>query len=255
MAYKTVQLGVDDEQLARKGLKIKFDVGPNYRISLAGIPGLAEGQPDFSKPPEFAVTERFFHKGLKTFIRYAGPEHDKFLGAEQVKTYCVTPIISWPNVSKSLPPEIQLQVMLSDFVVNLWMLPGKAYRDLRNVAVTYPLAKRDLSVTCTESQYQALTILPMEDSMLEKLFAKRSAEAAQKAINRICEEVKHAQHELVKELGREMTPEQIEAALSGSVGTSAGAGGAGGAGGQQRRPQSMPSTADLDTLLQGITTK
>lgn len=249
MARKTVQLGVDDENLARKGLKIKFDQGQSYRLSLAGIPGLAEGQPDFSKPPEFEVTERFFCKPLKAFIRYAGPEHDRFLGAEQVRTYCVSPVVNWPATSRTLPQDIALQVMLSEFKVELWMVPGNAYRDLRSIAGTYPLSRRDLQITCSDAQYQKITMLPMENSMLEQVFAKRGNPVIDKAIAKLLEELAHVRQELGKELGRELSAADIDAQLTGSVGAPAG----GGAAGTQRRATAIPSTADLDSLLQGMT--
>lgn len=250
MSHKIVQLGVDDEALARKSLKLKFEANTSYRLSIASVPGLTEGNPDFDKPLEFAVTHRFFCKALKTFVAYGGPEYDRFLGTEQVRTYGVAPVICWPTPPKSLPPEMQLQVMLSDFTIHLWLVPGNAYRDLRNIAQTYPLQKRDLSINCSDAQYQKITMLPMEDSMLEKLFAKRGAEAAQKAINRIIEEVRAIKNEMGKEMGRELTPAELDAALSGGVAPAAA--GAGNAGAGQRRGSMMPSTADLDNLLQNM---
>lgn len=255
MSRKTVQLGVDDENLARKGVKIKFDTGQTYRLSLAGIPGLAEGQPDFTKPPEFEVTERFFCKPLKTFIRYAGSEHDRFLGAEQVRTYCVAPVINWPNMSRSLPPEVQLQVMLSEFKVELWMVPGNAYRDLRNIAVTYPLSKRDLQVTCSDAQYQKITMLPMENSMLEQVFNKRGNPVIDKAITKLLDELAHVRQEMGKELGRELSAAEIDAQLTGSVAgaASTASGGSGAQQQQQRRSAAIPSAQDLDAVLMSMT--
>lgn len=238
--------GQGDQGFSSSKKRFKLDTEQTARISLAwwplktvnGIQVL-----DLDAGPKFIGAGRHYMKGAGYFINQ-GPEWTKLAG-EAPKKRIATVIVVWPMTSKGMLDKEAIKN--GEFEVMAFVMDDRKYETIKPIHDEWNLGQRDLKVKCTDSQYQAMTFSPCQESLLRNFMEK--GDAAKSIIDRIVNEVQSVAANLSDEIGKTLTLDQIREKLAGGGGTAAGGGG----GGARPNPAGDPSTTeDIDGLVDDL---
>jgi hypothetical protein len=223
--------GQNDESIGQKSTKFKLKEGESYRLSFAWWPGSESSQPDLNAPsPKFIGAKRLYMNGVGYFLD-KGPEYTKIAG-QASKMVIATIVAVWPTDQRGgLDKE---RFARGDVRVMPWIFSQDKYKMFQQNHSEFPLGQHDLTVSCTDTQYQKITVSPCRESLFRKLLDANNREKA--PLSSILAGVQQIAANLQAEIARDMTLDQIRTALGqgGAAPTARAAGG---------------TTADIDDLL------
>lgn len=229
--------GDGDQNLGSKGNRFKAKEGERYRLSFAWWPGLDEGKPNFDAPtPKFIGCKRFYLAGVGYFMD-KGPEYAK-LASGPSKMTIASLVIKWPTDSQGKLDKARYAA--GDAPVCSWVFSADKYRNIEQVHDGFPLGTVDVTVVCTETQYQKMTISPARENLFRKLVEMGKGDS-------LIAQARELAADLPRDLAQDLTIDQIREKMG--RGTAGPAGGGGGAGGRGAAPASSP---DFDNMLDDI---
>ena len=217
MSFQEFGFGQDDEKIGAKGKRLKLKEGETYRISFVWWPGLEEGKPNLdAATPKFIGCKRLYVQGAGYFID-KGPEFTKLAGGPS-KMYVGTVICKWPTDSKGNLDKTRFAA--GDFEINSWVMSTDKYRSIGARHAEFPLGMHDLTLTCTDTQYQKVDISPCRESLFRKILEKDPARAAA-----ILAGALEVAKDLPRDLAQDLTLEQLREKLGKGGGSPMGGGG------------------------------
>jgi hypothetical protein len=184
-----------------------------YRVSFISLPGLAQGNPDFSaKAPQFQACKRLYSKALGYFLDN-GPEFEKF--SEQPSRLSVgTTLVFWPVDNKGAIDKGRLAA--GDFKVNTWIMSKDKYQQLVDIHADNSLVQKDLKITVSDPTFHKMTFVPCGDSILLNVKEKMPELFA-----RVVQFASVVENGLTKDLGQDLTLDEIKARLAEKGGSTA----------------------------------
>jgi hypothetical protein len=232
--YTEFGFGSGDDNLGGRSKRFKAKEGEKYRVSFVWWPGIEDGNPDLeAATPKFIGCKRLYLQGVGYFID-KGPEYVKIAGGSPSKMQVATLICKWPTDSNGSLDKARFQN--GDFSVMPWIFSTDKYRNIEQNHREFPLGQHDLTISCTDTQYQKMTLSPCRESLFRKLVEKDKA-------GPIIEAVRSNLSSINSELAQDLTIDQIRERLGRSDrGASPMAGGG----------VAPANSADFDNMLDDI---
>jgi hypothetical protein len=218
MSFSEFGFGEGDENIGSKTKRFKAKEGEKYRVSFIWWPGIETGKPNMdAATPKFIGCKRLFLQGVGYFID-KGPDFVKIAGTPS-KMQVATLICKWPTDEKGAVDKGRFQN--GEYSVMPWIISIDKYRNIEQNHREFPLGQHDLSLACTDTQYQKITISPCRENLFRKLYEKDPAGVAAKIITEAQEAIK----EIGNELAQDLTIDQIRERLGRQGGGSGPSGG------------------------------
>ena len=189
--------------------KFKAKQGESYRMSFVWWP-LKDGKPDLdAASPRFVGARRFFIQNVG-YVLDKGPEIAKFANGPS-KATVATIVCIWPTDKRGGLDKDRF--LRGDFDVKPWVFSGQTYEQLARRHNEFPFGQCDLTVLCTDTQFQKLDITPCRDSLFRKTLENPQLAtvhaSVMDAVNAIAADIQGL-------LGRDLTPEQIREKIGGA---------------------------------------
>jgi len=237
--FEQFGFGEGDEGLGSKTKRFKAKEGEKYRVSFLWWPGMDESKPNLdANTPKFIGCKRLYLAGVGYFID-KGPEFTKAAGSAS-KMYVATIICKWPtdqngNLDKAGFQEGRFEVMP-------WIMSTDKYKNIEQNHKEFPLGAHDITINCTDTQYQKMTLSPCRENLFRKIYEKDAAKAGP-----IMEATKQVIALIQGELAQDLTIEQVREKLGRNGGAAGGSGGPGGGGAGVAQ-----NSKDFDNMLDDL---
>ena len=194
--------GEGDERVGQKSKRFKGKEGETYRVSFVWWPGLAEGKPDLTAPtPRFIGCRRLYIPGVGYFID-KGPEYVKLAGGAQSKMQAATIICVWPTNNKGVIDKGRFAN--GEYSVQSWIMSADKYRSVEARHQEFPLSGHDVTLACTDTQFQKMDISPCRESLFKMLLDKNPERA-----QAIIADAQAIASTLANDLAQDLTLDQI----------------------------------------------
>lgn len=163
--YMEFGFGEGDENIGSgKFDRFKAKEGESYRVSFVWWE-MAAGKPNLdAKSPRFIGAKRHYIPNVGYFLS-KGPEYDKIAGGPP-KAQVATVIVIWPTTRKGEVDKTRFQA--GDFDVKPWIFGQDKYEQLKRRHDEFPFGSYDLSIVCTDTQYQKMDLSPCRDNLFRK---------------------------------------------------------------------------------------
>lgn len=211
-SYLDIGFGVNDSTIGVKGKRFKAKEGETYRVSFVWWPGLEEGKPDLNaQTPRFIGAKRLYIAGVGYFISKS-PEYERLAGSA-AKMYVGTVICKWPTDSRGNLDKGRFAS--GDFEINSWVMSTDKYRAIEARHREFPLGEHDLTLSCTDTQFQKIDISPCRESLFRKILEKDPERA-----RAIIAEATAVARDLPRDLAQDLTLDQIREKMNKGGGAS-----------------------------------
>jgi len=238
--FKGFTFGENDEHVGKKGNRWKGETGQTYRFSFIMWPDLDKGTPNLDAPgPDFrgAMTHYMEKVG---YVVNKGPEYTKMAGSPP-RSRIGTAVVVWPtNKDGGLDTE---KVQRGECDVKAWIFSDDKYKSLKMTHREFHFGQHDITVQCSDTQYQKLTFSPCKENLFRK-FLEATNDKGKAIAAKILKDAQEVASNMDNEVGRELTIEQVKQALAGQSLTSGGTGTTG--------TPDMAVTGDIDDLVGDI---
>jgi hypothetical protein len=233
--------GDNDENVGIKSKRYKGKEGETNRVSFVYFDGLAEGKPEVGPDaksdgpwpsPKFRGVKRLYIPGVGYF-QDKGPEWVKLAGGNPSKLYCATILCVWPTDARGTLDNPRF--LAGQFEVMPWIMSTDKYRAIEARHKEFPLGCHDMTLTCTDAQYQKIDISPCKEGLFRKLLEKNPARAKQ-----VIDAARVVLENLDRDLAQDLSLDQIREKLGKAGGASPVAGGGGAV---------TSNSADFDGML------
>lgn len=207
-------IGDGDEKVGKRENRNKFKgkEGEGYRISVAWWP-LKDGLLDLdAKTPLFIGEKRMFVANVGYFFD-KGPEYAKVAGKEG-RQAIATIVVKWPADKRGMLDKQRFAA--GDYEVLPWIFSSTRYNEIKEQHEEWGLGAHDLKLTCTDSQYQKMTLMSTKDSCLRIILESPKRTEQAKAIS---QEIAELAQGMRRELGQDLTLDQIRERLGQEVAT------------------------------------
>jgi len=224
----------DDRVGGQKFERFKGKEGETYRVSFVWWPTLADGtNPDLNaKTPRFIGAKRLYIPGVG-YVLDKGPEYGQF---GQSKLNVATIIAIWPTNRKG---ELDRGRFASgDVEIKPWIFAKDKYEQLKRRHDEFPFGSYDLTIACTDTQYQKMDLSPCRESLFRKVI---ESDKMKGMADGIVAQVNSIAANLQDILARDVSIEKIREKLGGAPVSSGGGSAGGGA-----------NTAAIDDLLDDV---
>jgi hypothetical protein len=223
----------DDNVSGQKFDRFKGKEGETYRVSFVWWPTKADGSFDLdAKTPRFVGAKRLYIPGVG-YILDKGPEYAQFGDS---KLNVATILAVWPTDRKGGLDKARFAS--GDVDIKPWVFGKDKYEQLKRRHDEFPFGSYDLTIACTDTQYQKMDLSPCRESLFRKVLesekTKDLADAIMAQVNALAAQIQGV-------LARDMTVAQIRDKLSGGSGGGGSTGGNGGSTGT--------NSAAIDDLL------
>ena len=204
--YMEFGFGQDDGNIGAKGKRFKAKEGETYRVSFVWWPGIEEGKPNLdAQTPRFLGCKRLYLAGVGYFTD-KGPEYVKIAGGGPAKMYAATIICKWPTDSRGNLDKSRFAA--GEFEINSWVMSVDKYRAIEARHREFPLGQHDVTLSCTDTQYQKIDISPCRESLFRKIVEKDPDRARS-----IIEAIQAAAKDVPRDLAQDLTLDQIREKL------------------------------------------
>lgn len=223
----TFGFGQNDTGIGSKVDKFKGEKGRAYRIGFAWWPGIekdgfsaanltpTEGQED-ALTPRFVRANRNFIEGVGYVIN-KGPEFTALAGNTQPKTMIGTLIIVWPLGKNNQPTKESLFSKLPD--VMPWIFSGDKYEKLKKMHLSgYQMYDWDIQADCEDAQFQKFNFLPAKSCLFKEMLKASNAQSKE-VVDHILTQVRLLAPQLPRDMGQDLTIDQLREKLGQSVST------------------------------------
>jgi len=205
--------GSGDESIGKKNRRFKAEKDRSYRVTFIWFRDLdANGFPvQQADNIRFTGCQRVYKQGVGYFL-YKGPQYAEFGAPKQT---IATIICVWPTDKEG-------QIDVSSFKAGTgwqvmpWMFDAEKYNTIKNGNKRFPLISHDLGITCTDAQFQKLTFTPEPDNLLLKMINSNS-QVHKDVAKKIIEQARQLAETIHRDLARDLTVDEVRAALGGDV--------------------------------------
>lgn len=236
MPIKEFGFDSGDESIGSKGNRLKLKEGESYRLSFVWFKGLEDSKPLLDEPtPKFIACNRFYVPGVGYFVDN-GPEFARLAGVPS-KTIIGTVVCQWPTDRNGMLDKTRFAA--GEFSMKAWTISQDKYKNIKQISSEFPLGKHDITVACTDTQFQKITVSPCKESLFRKLYENGKASL-------ILASAIEVVSELPRDLAQDLTLDQVREKM-GKGGTGPMGGGSG-----SRASNTSP---EFDNMLDDILTK
>jgi len=233
-SFESFSFGRNDESATQGKKRFKAQAGCTYRVSFVWWKGVEEGKLDLDADgPEFVGAPANFIPNVGYVIN-RGPEYTKIAGGEPPRMKIATILVVWPQDSKGKLDK--KAIAEGGFDVCPWVFAPDKYKALDPIHQEFHFGQHDVTISCTDTQYQKMTFSPCKDSLLAALKKKGG-----KLWESIVEQTQLLAGGIQGEIGREMTLDQIRDKLAGS-----------GGGNPAATPAVAVATEEIDNLVDNL---
>jgi hypothetical protein len=219
--FKEFSFGSGDDNIGKQSKRFKGKEGETYRVSFVWIGKDEEGK----EVVRFTGCERHYVPNVGYFL-HKGPEYARLAGGPP-KQAVATIIVVWPTDKNGKVNKEAFQ-RGEGFEVKPWIFSAEKFDQLRRRNEEHPLDQCDLTMACTEAQYQKMDISPCRESLFRKL-AEANSERSKKLIEDIKAEVAEIEGNLRNDMARDLSLDKIREKMGGQGSTPASRGGGGAA--------------------------
>jgi hypothetical protein len=236
-----MEFGFDqnDGGVSGRSNRFKGEAGRIYRMSFAWWLGLENGKPDLDQvTPKFVGADTHYLPGVGYFIN-KGPEYTKLAGnGNSPKKRIATPVILWPTDNKGNLDKARLAS--GDCEVKVWIFSSDKYSSLKQIHAEFPFGQHDITLNCTDTQYQKMTFSPCKENLFRNLLGNPKAKPI---VDGIILEAQRIVTNIQNDVGRDMTIQQIQEKMAGG-GVAIGVTGA--------SPVGAAVTGQIDDIMDGL---
>jgi len=216
--FKDFSFGTGDKDIGKKSQRFKGKEGETYRVSFVWVGKDEEGK-DVCR---FTGCERHYVQGVGYFL-HKGPEYARIAGGPP-KQAVATILVVWPT-DKNGRLNKEAFGRGEGWEVKPWVFSAERYEQLARRNEQFPLHEFDLTITCTDSQYQKMDLSPCRESLFSKLGEAKNDKSA-KILETIMAEVESAEKGLRNDMARDVSLDKIREKMGGSAATPASGGAA-----------------------------
>ena len=216
--FQSFGFGQNDSGIGSRAEKFKAEKGKTYRIGFAWWEGM-EGDDDFTVDkmtpaneedttltPKFIGAPRHYVQGAGYIIN-KGPEYTQLIGAAP-KMMVATIVVSWALGKNGQPSKDSLFSSMPD--VMPWIFSQDKYEKLKKQHLMgYPMHDWDVQIDCEDATYQKFNFLPAKQNIFKEML-KSTNEQGQEVAKHIVERVRALAPNLEREIGQNLTIEQLK---------------------------------------------
>lgn len=206
--------GEGDGDIGKKTSRFKGKAGETYRVSFPWTKETSAGP-----VVKFTACERHYLAGVGYFLA-KGPEFAKLAGP--AKQAVATIIVVWPT-DKSGQVNGQALANGEGIEVSSWVFSSERYDQLKRRNNEFPLHQFDLTMACTDTQYQKMDLSPCKNSTFASLLASDKARAKE-IVAGINASIADLEKNIKNELARDLSLDKLREKMGGAS-ASAGSGG------------------------------
>ena len=204
-------IGSGDEFVGKKTKRFKGKEGETYRVSFVWHGKDKEG----NTTTRFTGCERHYMQGVGYFL-HKGPEYSRIAGGPP-KQAVATIIVVWPT-DKHGRLDKEAFARGEGYEVKPWVFSADRYNQLARRNVEFPLHEYDLTMACTDTQYQKMDLSPCRESLYVQLL-NADKDMAKRIVENIQREVQEIEKTIRSDMARDLSIEQIREKLGGSTAT------------------------------------
>jgi len=233
--YVELTFGENDDQIGSNSMRFKAKGGECYRASMAWWPENQDGTLNMDgNTPKFLAANRVYIAGVG-YVMIKDPEYVKLAGKEP-KPGVSTVIVLWPTDKTGELDKAKFNKG-EGLEVLIWTMSKEKYNAIKKIANNgFPFSNFDLSIDCSDTQYQKMSFTPCQENLLKKIFNSPKAKTLG---DRLRELIKNAVAALPNELAKDLTIDQIRERLSGQDGAPI-------------SPTGAVATQDVDAMIDDI---
>jgi len=230
--YQDFGFGAGDDKVGKKSKRFKGKEGEKYRVSFAWLPRDDEDNLALDGPLRFTGCERHYVQGVGYFL-HKGPEYAAIAGGPP-KQSVATILVVWPTDRKG---GLNMEAFKSGegWDVMPWVFSAERYDQLKHRNNEFPLTEFDLSLHCTDTQYQKMDISLCRENLFRKL-AESGKDKGTAIVDAIQQKVAEIEKTLRADMARDLSLDKIREKLGGS----------------SSGPVSGGAAEDVDGLLEDI---
>lgn len=233
--FQQFSFGAGDDNIGHKTKRWKGEKDRTYRFSFLWWPGLDKGNPNLDGNPMFTGAQTIYIPNVGYIVANT-PEFLK-LSSDAPRTRIATVIGVWPTDKSGMIDKNR--VSQGEVDVQVWIFSGDKYKSLQQINNEFPFGQHDITVCCTDPQFQKLTFSPCRESLFRTFLNNPKAKTIS---DRILMEAQAVAQNINNEVGRVMTIQQIRDKLAGSGGDLNALGGG----------QESVVTGEIDSIVDNI---
>jgi len=217
MPVTTFTFGQDDNNISKKVTRFKGETGRTYLVSFVSFTDYGEdGLPAEGANPAFASAHRIYRQGVgHVIVDDANKSAMEALLKKEARHYVGTVLCVWPT-DRQGELDVESFKKGKGYKIMPWILSATRYPDLARCHKKFPLPKHDLSMTCSDGQYQSFTMVSDPKCCL-RMYLDSKNEGFQKIGANIVAEARKVFDKIGREFGREMTLDEVREALGEEV--------------------------------------
>ena len=234
--FNDFSFGSGDDSIGKRSKRFKGETGRTYRVSFVWFTDTdSDGVPTADTNIKFTGCERVYKQGVGyVLIENSNRAAMLSLLGEQPKQQIATVICVWP-CDKDGELDLASFKAGKGWKVQPWTFSPDKYRTIGQNHKRFPLTKHDLSMLCSDGQYQKMTFTPEGESLLHKYLNAKN-EDLQAVGRKILAEARSVAENIHGELARKFTLDEVREKL----------------GGEPSSPTGNHSDKNVDELLDGI---
>jgi len=223
--FQEFGFGHNDAGIGSRAKKFKGEKGKTYRLGFVWWEGMDSDNFDASKlvaeegkedglTPKFIGGPRNYHKDVGYFLN-KGPEFTALVG-ENPRMQIATIIVSWPLGRNGQPDKDSLFSGMPD--VMPWIFSQDKYEKLKKMHGSgYWMHDHDVQADCEDTQFQKFNFLPAKQNIFKEML-KSNNEKGKEIAQFIIDRVRQMAPNLGREIGQDLTLDQLKEKLGVSSG-------------------------------------
>jgi hypothetical protein len=234
--FSDFTFGSGDDSIGKTSKRFKGETGRTYRVSFVWFSDYNEdGSPAEGANLKFTGASRIYKEGVGYIaITDANRAAMIKLTGGTPKQQVATVICVWPCDKDGDLDAVSFKNG-KGWKVQPWTFSPDKYKTVGQNNKRFPLTKHDLSMLCSDGQFQKMTFTPEGESLLHKYLGSKN-EAIRAVAHKILADARGVAENIHGEIARSLTVDEVREKL----------------GGDTSSPTGNHSSADVDTLLEGI---
>lgn len=229
-------IGDGDSRIGKKTERFKAESNRTYRASFVWVTNTdANGLPTDDSSPRFTGCERIYKQGVGyVLIKDSNRQAMIDLLGAQPKQTIATIICVWPT-DKDGDLDVNAFKSGKGWNVSPWIFSADKYKEIGRNHKRFPLTGHDLSMACSDAQYQKLTFTPEGKNLFVEMLNSDNAKMSEVA-RQILSDVNRVAEGINQSLARDLSVDQVREALGETLDS----------------PTGSHTSTDVDNLLSDI---
>lgn len=234
--FETFSFGSGDSSVGQRSKRFKAETGRSYRVSFVWFNNYTDdGMIADGATMAFAGCERIYKPGLGyVLIDNSNRAAMLELLGEQPRQAIASIICVWPT-DKDGEIDVASFKAGKGYALQPWVFSPDKYRTIGQVHKRFSLMSHDVTLSCSDGQYQKMTFTPESESLLHKYLSAKN-EDLQAVGRKIISDARLMANNINGELARSLSVDEVREKLGGSPAS----------------PTGNHSSKNVDDLLDGI---